>query len=557
MSRKPHTNYIFWICGKIRRRIPAIALKVFLNAFVSVASVFFALTTRSLVNCAIDGDSEGLQRYALLLVVLLSLQISGGIASHYLHINLQEDMERDFKRSILHTILRTDYSAICGHHSGDLIQRMDGDASVIYGAVNNMTSSFVSVVVSMFGAFAALLKLTPMFTVIFCVCGLIVGCVALALRRLLKRLSREASAATGRVTGFLHESISKLMVVQALDLSAEVEKRTDSVLDDRWSVRKKQRNASLLSRSGMQLLSSTGYLVALLWCGYQLLRGKITPGDLTAITSLIGTLQGSAMGLPMMLPQIFAVSASCERIMELEVLPTQPEADPAARRELYDAMTGFTAEHLTFAYDRADVLTDVSLTIPKEGLTVIIGQSGIGKSTLLKLLLGLYKPRSGSLSIDTPSGPVPVDRSMRGLFSYAPQGNFLLSGTIRNNLTFTNPSATEEEIRAALHASALDEYVATLPMGLETVLMENGAGLSEGQAQRLSLARAIISGAPVLLLDEVTSSLDAATEKIVLERICALPGRTCIAVTHRPAALALADHIIEVTEHGMTIRSCE
>ena len=557
MSRKPHTNYIFWICGKIRRRIPAIALKVFLNAFVSVASVIFALTTRSLVNCAIGGDSQGLLRYALLLVVLLSLQISGGIASHYLHINLQEDMERDFKRSILHTILRTDYSAICGHHSGDLIQRMDGDASVIYGAVNNMTSSFVSVVVSMFGAFAALMNLTPMFTVIFCVCGLIVGCVALALRRLLKRLSREASAATGRVTGFLHESISKLMVVQALDLSAEVEKRTDSVLDDRWSVRKKQRNASLLSRSGMQLLSSTGYLVALLWCGYQLLRGEITPGDLTAITSLIGTLQGSAMGLPMMLPQIFAVSASCDRIMELEVLPTQPEADPDARRELYDAMTGFTAEHLTFAYDRADVLTDVSLTIPKEGLTVIIGQSGIGKSTLLKLLLGLYKPRSGSLSIDTPSGPVPVDRSMRGLFSYAPQGNFLLSGTIRDNLTFTNPSATEEEIRAALHASALDEYVATLPMGLETVLMENGAGLSEGQAQRLSLARAIISGAPVLLLDEVTSSLDAATEKIVLERICTLPGRTCIAVTHRPAALALADHIIEVTEHGMTIRSCE
>ena len=557
MSRKPHINYIFWICGKIRRRIPAIALKGFLNASVSVVSVIFALTTRSLVNCAIGGDSQGLLRYALLLMVLLSLQISGGIASNYLHINLQEDMERDFKRSILHTILRTDYSAICGHHSGDLIQRLDGDASVIYGAVNNMTSSFVSVVVSLFGAFAALLKLTPMFTVVFCGCGLFVGCVALSLRRMLKKLSREASAATGRVTGFLHESISKLMVVQALDLSAEVEKRTDKVLDDRWIVRKKQRNMNLLSRSGIHLLSSLGYLVTLLWCGYQLLNGEITPGDLTAITSLVGTLQGSAMGLPMMLPQIFAVSASCDRIMELEAMPAQPDPDPAVRGQVYDAMTGFTAEHLTFAYDRADVLTDVSLTIPKEGLTVIIGQSGIGKSTLLKLLLGLYKPRSGSLSIDTPSGPVPVDRSMRGLFSYAPQGNFLLSGTIREKLTFTNPSATEEEIRAALHASALDEYVATLPMGLETVLMENGAGLSEGQAQRLSLARAIISGAPVLLLDEVTSSLDAATEKIVLERICALPGKTCIAVTHRPAALELAEHIIEVTENGMTIRSCE
>ena len=150
-----------------------------------------------------------------------------------------------------------------------------------------------------------------------------------------------------------------------------------------------------------------------------------------------------------------------------------------------------------------------------------------------------------------------MNRATRSLFSYAPQGNFLLSGTLRENLTFTNPDATKEEIRAALHASALDEYVATLPQGLDTVLLENGAGLSEGQAQRLSLARAILSGAPVLLLDEVTSALDAVTEKTVLERITALPGKTCIAVTHRPAALELADHIIEVTESGMTISKCE
>ena len=203
------------------------------------------------------------------------------------------------------------------------------------------------------------------------------------------------------------------------------------------------------------------------------------------------------------------------------------------------------------------VLTDVSLTIPKGGMTVIIGQSGIGKSTLLKLLLGLYRPDSGRLSIDTPDGPVSVDRSTRSLFSYAPQGNILLSGTLRENLTFTNPDASEEEIHTAMYASALEEYVATLPQGLETVLKENGAGLSEGQAQRLSLARAILSGAPVLLLDEVTSALDGVTEQTVLERITALPGRTCIAVTHRPAALKLADHIIEVTEEGMTLKTCD
>ena len=542
MAKRKKKNYLSWICGKIRKRIPVIAFKILLTACVSIAAVLFALVTKGVVNSAILGDQAGLIRFSATLLGLILFQLGGNILLHYLHANLQEDMERDFKQSILHTILRTDYSAICSHHSGDLIQRLDGDAAVIYGAVGTMTTMLVSTVVSLFGAFAALLRLTPVFTIVFCICGALLGAAALLLRRTLKQLSKDSSAATGRVGGFLHESISKLMVVQALDMSREVEKRTDRILDDRWSVRKKQRNMNLLTRTGISTISSFGSLITLVWCAYQLLQGEITPGDVTAITSLVGTLRSSAVNLPMMMPQLFAVSASCDRIMELEALPRQPDPDPAAARSLYETMTGFTAEHLTFAYDRDPVMTDVSLTVPKGGLTVIVGQSGIGKSTLLKLLLGLYRPNSGTLSIDTPDGPIMADRSTRSLFSYAPQGNFLLSGTIRENLTFTNPQASEAEIRAALHASALDEYIDTLPQGLETVLMENGAGLSEGQAQRLSLARAIISGAPVLLLDEVTSALDAATEATVLERICALPGKTCIAVTHRPAALELADH---------------
>ena len=553
MAKRKKKNYLSWICGKIRKRIPVIAFKILLTACVSIAAVLFALVTKGVVNSAILGDQAGLIRFSATLLGLILFQLGGNILLHYLHANLQEDMERDFKQSILHTILRTDYSAICSHHSGDLIQRLDGDAAVIYGAVGTMTTMLVSTVVSLFGAFAALLRLTPVFTIVFCICGALLGAAALLLRRTLKQLSKDSSAATGRVGGFLHESISKLMVVQALDMSREVEKRTDRILDDRWSVRKKQRNMNLLTRTGISTISSFGSLITLVWCAYQLLQGEITPGDVTAITSLVGTLQSSAVGLPMMLPQLFAITASCDRIMELEALPRQPDPDPAAARSLYETLTGFTAEHLTFAYDRDPVMTDVSLTVPKGGLTVIVGQSGIGKSTLLKLLLGLYRPNSGTLVIDTPEGPIPVDRGTRSLFSYAPQGNFLLSGTLRENLTFTNPDATDEQIHAALYASAMDEYVATLPQGLETLLRENGAGLSEGQAQRLSLARAIISGAPVLLLDEVTSALDAVTEQTVLERITALPGKTCIAVTHRPAALALASHVIEVTEAGMTI----
>ena len=557
MVKKRGKHYFSWIYKKIRRRMPMIAFTAVLSAAVSFAGVQFSLTTKAVVNNAISGDTDALRFSCIVLIGLSLFRLFGSMLNQFLGVNLRERLERDFKHAVLHDILRSDYSCISRHHSGDLVQRMDADAAAVYNGVLGFTGGLTSLVTSLVAAVTALLQIAPDFTLIFGGVGIVLGSTAMLFRKLLKQLSKDNSAANGRVSGFFHETISKLMVIQALDVAPEVERRTEQTLEDRWTFRRKQRNVQLLSQFGMSVVSYASYLVTMLWCAVKLLNGQITYGDVTAMVSLVTTVRSSATSLPRSLPRIFSITASCDRIMELEALPRQPDPDPEKVRALYGSLTGFTADHLTFAYDRENVITDASLTIPKGGLTVIVGQSGIGKSTLLKLLLGLYRPNCGSLSIDTHNGPVRVDRSTRSLFSYAPQGNFLLSGTIRENLTFTNPDASEEEIRAALHASALEDYVATLPRGLDTVLRENGAGLSEGQAQRLSLARAILSGAPVLLLDEVTSALDAATEAAVLERITALPGRTCIAVTHRPAALKLADHIIEVTQEGMTLKHCE
>ena len=214
----------------------------------------------------------------------------------------------------------------------------------------------------------------------------------------------------------------------------------------------------------------------------------------------------------------------------------------------------FSVKDLTAGYGKKTVVEGVSFSVEPGCLLGLLGANGSGKSTLLKLLLGIYKPAQGKLAIRTETVEIPVSRKVRKLFSYAPQGNLLFSGTLRENILLSRPDATEEQIQNALYVSAMDEYVATLPQGLDTVLGENSSGLSEGQAQRISLARAVLSGAPVLLLDEVTSALDAQTEKTVLERICALPGKTCIAVTHRPAALELAAYRIDVSESGMSIR---
>ena len=557
MAKKSRVNYVSWIYRKIQKRIPLLVLYTALSSAVAYAGIRFSLTTKSVINSAISADRDGLTISCIILVCLSLFRLIGNMLNKLLSVNLMEKLERDFKYSILRHILRADYSEICRYHSGDLVHRMNNDAATVYSSILSVFGGLIGTATGLVAAVAALMKIAPEFTLAFGCISIALASTAMLFKKLLKQLSKDNSAANGRVSSFLHETISKLMVIQALDLGEEVERRTKQALDDRWNLRRRQRDVHMMSQFGISVVSYASYLVTMLWCAGMLVKGEITYGDVTAMISLVSTVRTSATTLPQTLPRLFSITAACDRIIEVENLPRQSAPDTESIRGMYDSITGFTAEHVTFAYDREPVMRDVSLTVPKGGLTVIIGQSGIGKSTLLKLLLGLYRPQAGTLTIDTPDSSIPASLKTRELYSYAPQGNFLLSGTLRENLTFTNPDATEEEIRSALHASALDEYVATLPQGLETVLMENGAGLSEGQAQRLSLARAIISGAPVLLLDEVTSALDAATEATVLERITALPGRTCIAVTHRPAALTLADHIIEVTENGMTISHCE
>ena len=190
----------------------------------------------------------------------------------------------------------------------------------------------------------------------------------------------------------------------------------------------------------------------------------------------------------------------------------------------------------------------------KGKLFVISGCSGVGKSTILKLLLGVYQPSQGGLRADCGGEQMILDRRTRRLFAYVPQGNLLLSGSLRENLTIVRPDATEEEIQRAIYVSAMDDFLPQLPQGLDTVLGESGAGLSEGQAQRLSIARAVLGGAPILLLDECTSALDAVTEETVLRRIRELPDKTCIAVTHRPAATTLADWQLMVQDEKILCR---
>lgn len=555
MTNEKKQNCMPWLCRMMRRRIPEILLLMVLHIFGAFLGVRFALVTQNVIDSAVSGVPEELLDACLVLAGFIGMRIVCNALSVHMNQMVRANLDRDFKRNILRKIYHSEYAEISRYHSADLVHRMSSDGAAAYGGVLTIATSLASYTTSLITAVAALLTLAPGFTVAIFIGTAAITLVSVLIQRRMKKLHIEASQASSKVSGFLHESINRLMMVQALDVSDEMERRAEDVLEKRWQVVRRRKNLSLAMNFGFTGLSFLGSFVTLVWCAVKLMRQEITFGGMTALSSLVSQLQTPLMMLPHTIPQVIAISAACERIMEIERIADQPRPDEKDVRALYARMTGIRAEHLTFSYDRDPVIRNVTLTIPKGGLTVIVGQSGIGKSTLLKLLLGLYRPDSGELLIDTADGPVSVSRAARSLFSYAPQGNFLLSGTLRENLVLTNPHASDAQIRMALHVSCMEEYVASLPLGLETPLRENGEGLSEGQAQRLSLARAILSGAPVLLLDEVTSALDAATEQTVLERICALPGKTCIAVTHRPAALSLADNVIEVTRESMTLRT--
>lgn len=549
-----HNNGSFsWLFSQIRRRIPSLLVLMGSNMLGAYLGAIFAVSIQKIIDSAVNGDLNGMIRQCVILSAIILIRVVCSALSIHLSEMIRANLDRDMKQSIIHKILHSEFSQISQYHSGDLVNRMNSDVHNAYNGVLAILSSTTSLVTSLVTTIAILMGMAPGFTVAIVSVSAVVAAFTLLIQKHLKEIHKDASAANGKVSGFFQEIIAKLLIIQALDVSGEIEKRSDVVLETRWQIQRKRKNVALSINLGSSGLSYVGSFVTLVWCAFKLHNGEITFGELTAMTALIGQLQTPMLTLPALIPKVTSISAACERLMEIIHIPEQPSGDLCRGRELYDNMTGITAKGLSFAYDRDPVFRNVSLTIPKGGLTVITGPSGIGKSTLLKLLLGIYQPAKGSLVVDTDSGEIPVSRAVRPLFSYAPQGNLLLSGTLRENILLANPEATEEALRNALYVSAMDDYVSSLPQGLDTVLGENGAGLSEGQSQRISLARAVLTDAPVLLLDEVTSALDAETERIVLERICALPNKTCIAVTHRPAALALATWQISVSENNMTI----
>ena len=544
MTRSP----IFWILKQIRRRIPAILLLTAAQVGQALFSVLFALGSRGVIDSAVAGS-----RPEFIAACLHQAGIIGGIlvcttVLRHLRERLRADLERDWKQRLLHGLLHGDYAQVKNYHSAELLNRLNNDVTKVNDGILSILPNGAAMVTRLVAAVVVMGALDGRFTLLMALLGAVVILATGLMRRKLKDLNKQVSEHDGKVSGFLQEIMEKLLMVQAMDVSREVESRADGLLEDRYQIQRKRKNVSLLSNTCVSIMYYGAGFLALVWCAYRMLMGQMSFGSLTAVVQLVSQLQAPFVNLSGVMPQYLAAVASGERLRELEDIQGEPEPMDVDAAQLYSRMESLGAEKVSFSYDRDPVLQETSFDLPKGAFAVITGPSGIGKSTLLKLLLGVFPLEGGELYLQCGEKRISLDRSTRRLFAYVPQGNLLLSGTVRENLTIVKPDATREELDEAIYVSAMDEFLPQLPDGLDTVLGESGAGLSEGQAQRLAIARAVLGGAPVLLLDECTSALDEATEETVLRRLWALLGRTIIAVTHRPAAMALCDWRLEVSE---------
>lgn len=547
-----------WIVRAAGRTAWLVAALCALQSAIAVNGIAFALLMRQAVDAAVTGLPEAFQGAAAAFAGLVLLQVVLRAANRFVLEQARALLDNRLRRRAFAGALEQEYRVASSFHTGALMSRMTSDVAVVTEGATSFVPNLVSMGIRVVGALAAMYVLVPTLALVFLAAGCAAALLSVLLRGWLKRLHRGMQEAESDVRCFLQECLESLLVVRAFGCERKVERASERAMDEHARARMRKANASNLCNTGLTLAMQAGYVLGFAWCGWGILQGTVSYGTLMAVVQLVGQIQSPFASLGGTFSRYSSMLASAERLMELDGAggggrrgASLADADA---RGLYARMEVLRFDDVTFGYGRDLVLEGFSLVVPKGSFVAVTGPSGQGKSTLVKLLLGAYPPDAGEVRLEDRGGSLSAADAPAGLFAYVPQGNHLMSGAIREVVGFAErgDAIDDEAVRAACRVACADEFVSGLPDGYGTVLGERGAGLSEGQMQRLAVARAVYSGAPVLLLDEATSAIDAAAERRMLENLRALPGRTAIVVTHRAETLALCDDVVEMEEvqHG-------
>ena len=567
-----------WLKNATKKYHSFVALLTVFEIIVSGLGICYALVMKQMVDRAVAKDSHGFVMGMIGFGMLVLGQFMIRIITRQLSEYTRSSMENTLKQRMFHSLLIKDYGSVSSKHSEEWMNRITSDTVVCADGMTDILPGLFGMMIRLVGSLVLILYLQPGLAVVMIPGVILLLFIAVVLRRPLKRVQKDVQEKNGKVRTYLQERISSMLVVRVFGVeNIAVEQAADTMEAHKGS-RMRKAWISNICNSGFSLAINGMYLLGIGFCGYGIIHGNVTFGTLTAMIQLIGQLQSPLASLGGYVPRYYTMIASAERLMEVELYEDVDESVLRSADEvqkLYEEqIRRISFKHVSFGYPGKDevVLQNVSFSVAKGDYVAITGTSGCGKSTMLKLLMGIYRPQTGTITVILNDGTSIAIENMKRLFAYVPQGNFLMGGRIRDVITFGKPKEDgdtdcskmdcadrnradrndmdlDEKLQWAVHLACAD-FVYDLPMKLDTILGEKGAGLSEGQMQRIAIARALYADRPVLILDESTSALDQQTEKRLLDNLKQLTDKTVLFVSHRLPALEICSKQLHF-EEGM------
>jgi ATP-binding cassette subfamily B protein len=528
-----------WLRKKHPKLYKPIIILSILQLIMGLTALFFAYFSRETIDAAlISTSSQTFILYATILGSLLFLQLITSTLLPYIRTRNTVNIENSLKKTLFERLLHKELKETSTYHTGDLLNHLTSDVHIVADGITDILPRLMFYLVRFLGAFILLFFIDNILALIIIAFGMLLLISSRLLAHPMKTRHKELQKTESSLRAMIQESLSHLSLIKSFESE---DKMTSKLADlnrlyEKAALRKQR--LSMLSSFGMTAFLALGYGLAIILGALRLSEGLISFGGLTALIQLVGHLQSPVGGMTSLVPKYYQSIASIERLKVLDDLK-----EDETSKEMIHSFDLLIAKDLSFAYQDEPIIHHLNFEIKPKDVVQITGVSGQGKTTLMKLLLGLYQPTHGSLHLIHKGISTPIHAGTRSLFSYVPQGSLMMSGTIKDNLNFYQTSL-EETLWETLKIVGLDQDIKALPHRLDTKLGEKGLGLSEGQIQRLALARALLKDAPILLLDEITSALDASMENLILSNLKTMTNKTMIIISHRVLPSAYVNQTI-------------